>query len=227
MDFHSLQQKLFQIEPTDPAKDKAKMIAALQGQAPQVQQQSNVVQESVNVEKGSMPLDKDYSVNDFAKLAGITLNENQKMGSSGQAKGKDPMPSTSTPSSSGEQAHPLKDKLVGETSDDDPLNLSKLAQGVKSLDVSDNSAMLVGTALKRAVQGEQLQPAMQDALRPYVELFATIIENPALRTRLKAMDRLLKSTDTDTTLGYNDSEKSKEEESIKERLFRELSKRKG
>jgi len=38
----------------------------------------------------------------------------KKTGSAGQAKGKDPMPKTSTPSRSGEQKHPLKDKLVGE-----------------------------------------------------------------------------------------------------------------
>jgi hypothetical protein len=35
MDFHKLQQKLFQIEPTDPAADKAKMIASMQGQPQQ------------------------------------------------------------------------------------------------------------------------------------------------------------------------------------------------
>jgi len=42
------------------------------------------------------------------------ISELQKTGSAGQAKGKDPMPKTSTPSRSGEQKHPLKDKLVGE-----------------------------------------------------------------------------------------------------------------
>jgi len=202
MDFNKLQQKLFQIEPTDRAADKAKMIASMQGQSQQsVGAPQNIVQESVNVPQGAMPVEGNYSISDFAKLAGVTLKES-------------------------------KQKLV-EDDNSDPLNLAQLAQGVKSLDVSDDSAMLVGTALKRAVQGEQLQPAMQDALRPYVELFATIIENPALRTRLQAMDRLLKSKDTDKTLGYNDSkkskdddsEKSKEEESIKERLFRELAKR--
>ena len=33
MDFHDLQRKLFEIEPTNPAEDKAKMMAALQGAA--------------------------------------------------------------------------------------------------------------------------------------------------------------------------------------------------
>ena len=44
-------------------------------------------------------------------LAGVT--EKYQTGSSGQAKGKDPMPKTSKPSANGEQPHPLKGKLVG------------------------------------------------------------------------------------------------------------------
>ena len=43
---------------------------------------------------------------------GVTEGK-QKMGSAGQAKGKDPMPKKSKPSKDGEQKHPLKDKLVG------------------------------------------------------------------------------------------------------------------
>ena len=38
-----------------------------------------------------------------------------KKGSKGHAKGKDPMPKTSKPSKTGEQPHPLKGKLVGES----------------------------------------------------------------------------------------------------------------
>jgi hypothetical protein len=60
-----------------------------------------------------MPIGID-SVNDFAALAGIVTEGKQKTGSAGQAKGSDIMPKTSKPSKSGEQPHPLKDKLVGE-----------------------------------------------------------------------------------------------------------------
>jgi len=61
MDFHALQKKLFQIEPTDPAADKAKLVAAMQGQPQQsVEIPQTIVQESVEVPEGSMQLDKDY-----------------------------------------------------------------------------------------------------------------------------------------------------------------------
>ena len=77
MDYHALQKKLFDIQPTDPAQEKANMIAALQGGQPQesVQETVSLVQESVEVQKGTMPIDRDYSVSDFAALAGIKLTE--------------------------------------------------------------------------------------------------------------------------------------------------------
>ena len=76
MDYHSLQKKLFDIEPTNPADDKARMIAALKGNVQQsvATPQSNV-QESVkayDAPQGSLQMDKNYSVNDFAALAGVT-----------------------------------------------------------------------------------------------------------------------------------------------------------
>ena len=114
MDYHDLQRKLFALDPTDPREDLAKLKAQAQGDAvANVPPTKDYVTESVQVPQGSMPLGLD-SVADFAALAGVTINEKQKMGSAGQAKGRDPMPTTSTPSSSGEQPHPLKDKLVGE-----------------------------------------------------------------------------------------------------------------
>jgi hypothetical protein len=79
MDFQALQQRLFNIEPTNPAEDKAKMMAALQGgasqPAPEVPQQ---VSESYDVAEGSLQMDKNYSVNDFAALAGVLHRPNQR-----------------------------------------------------------------------------------------------------------------------------------------------------
>lgn len=114
MDYHALQQKLFEIEPTNPAEDLAK----LQSQANNPQQSvptKDYIKESVEVPQGSMPLSID-SVSDFAALAGVKLNEKQRMGSAGQAKGSDPMPAKSKPTPGNETPHPLKDKLVGEDS---------------------------------------------------------------------------------------------------------------
>jgi hypothetical protein len=59
-------------------------------------------------------MDKDYSVSDFAALAGVSVNETQRTGPAGQAKGDDPMPAAKP----GRTKHPLKDKLVGEASAD-------------------------------------------------------------------------------------------------------------
>jgi len=119
MDFNALQHKLFAMDPTDPAEDLAKLRAQAGGNAPAPAPQVDYIAESAVVPEGSLQMDRNYSVNDFAALAGIRLDEKQKMGSAGQAKGKDPMPNTSTPSRTGEQPHPLKDKLVGEANPDE------------------------------------------------------------------------------------------------------------
>lgn len=103
------------MDPSDPRDDLRKLQAQAQGGAVgDVPPTKDYVAESVEVPQGSMPLGLD-SIADFAALAGVTVNETQKMGSAGQAKGRDPMPRTSTPNmTTGEQPHPLEDKLVGE-----------------------------------------------------------------------------------------------------------------
>ena len=112
MDYHDLQRKLFELDPTDPREDLAKLKSQAHGGAvADVPPTKDYVNESVQVPQGSMPLGLD-SIADFAALAGIKVNEAQKHGD--YARGKDPMPSVSKPSRSGEQPHPLKDKLVGE-----------------------------------------------------------------------------------------------------------------
>jgi len=117
MDFHALQHKLFEIDPSDPREDLAKLRAQANNPQETVTPTKDYVAESVEVPQGSMPLGLD-SVADFAALAGVNLNEKQKMGSAGQAKGSDPMPKMSKPTSGNEMPHPLKDKLVGEGSTD-------------------------------------------------------------------------------------------------------------
>jgi len=114
MDFHALQHKLFEIDPSDPAEDKKKLMAQAQGgAASDVPATKNYIEESVQVPEGSLPLGLD-SLSDFAALAGVKVTEGQKMGSAGQAKGKDPMPSANKPTKGPEQKHPLRNKLVGE-----------------------------------------------------------------------------------------------------------------
>jgi len=115
MDYHALQQKLFALDPSDPREDLAKLKAQAGQPIDNVAPTTNYLQESAEVTEGSLGLDKDYSITDFAALAGVRLDERQKTGSSGQAKGSDPWP-TAEP---GRTEHPLKDKLVGDSIDND------------------------------------------------------------------------------------------------------------
>ena len=116
MDFNALQHKLFALDPSDPAEDMRKLAEsagseAQKNAAPDV----NYVQESVEVQEGTMPVEGDYSLNDFAALAGVTLNESQKIGSAGQLKGKDAIKKNPA----GTTKNPTRDKLVGEDFKDD------------------------------------------------------------------------------------------------------------
>ena len=108
MDYNALQHKLFAMDPTDPREDLAKLRAQAGGDAPAPAPQVDYIAESASVPEGSLQMDRDYSVADFAALAGVTLNETQKHGD--YARGKDPMPKAEP----GRTKHPLKDKLVGE-----------------------------------------------------------------------------------------------------------------
>ena len=117
MDFNALQHKLFALDPSDPAEDMRKLAEsagseAQKNAAPDV----NYVQESVEVQEGTMPVEGDYSLNDFAALAGVTLNESQKTGSAGQLKGKDAIKKQPA----GTTKNPTRDKLVGE--DEKPMS---------------------------------------------------------------------------------------------------------
>jgi pterin-4a-carbinolamine dehydratase len=109
MDFNALQHKLFALDPSDPTADKKALVAQAQGAVPDAVPTKDYIAESVDVPQGSMPLGLD-SIADFAALAGVRIDEKQKMGSAGQAKGKDTMPKAKP----GRTKHPLKDKLVGE-----------------------------------------------------------------------------------------------------------------
>jgi len=111
MDYNALQHKLFALDPTDPKEDLAKLRAQAGGDAPAPAKTIDYVTESASVPEGSLQMDRSYSVNDFAALAGVTLNETQKHGD--YARGKDPMPKAEP----GRTKHPLKDKLVGEEED--------------------------------------------------------------------------------------------------------------
>ena len=113
MDFNALQRKLFELDPTDSAEDLRKL-AQSAGQNIEAVPTKDYVAESVEVAQGSMPVEGNYSIADFAALAGVTLNESQKTGSAGQLNGKDPIKKNPA----GTTKNPTRDKLVGEADDD-------------------------------------------------------------------------------------------------------------
>ena len=156
MDFNALQHKLFAMDPVDPAEDIAKMKA--QAAAPAAESSSiDYINESATVPEGSLQMDRDYSVTDFAALAGVVSESKQRPAD--KVRGKEPMPATSKPSSTGEQPHPLKDRLVGEQQIDE---LDIVQRGTASnANVEQTLASIQGQlqTLSRTIQ--QLQTSVK------------------------------------------------------------------
>ena len=71
MDFHKLQQTLFALDPSDPAEDLRKLREAAGSASNDVAPTKDYVVESVEVPQGSMPVEGNYSIADFAALAGV------------------------------------------------------------------------------------------------------------------------------------------------------------
>lgn len=97
MDFHALQNKLFQMDPSDPKEDLAKLKAQAANPQQNVAPTVNYMQESVEVPQGSLGLDKDYSVSDFAALAGVVTESNNELMRGIQRTRKDVSDQTSVP----------------------------------------------------------------------------------------------------------------------------------
>tara|TARA_B110000503_G_C6999351_1_gene350838 strand:+ start:69 stop:827 length:759 start_codon:yes stop_codon:yes gene_type:complete len=70
MDWNKLQHTLFALDPADPAEDLRKLKASA-GAPSDVAPTKDYVVESAKVAPGSMPVEGNYSIADFAALAGI------------------------------------------------------------------------------------------------------------------------------------------------------------
>lgn len=113
MDFNALQHKLFALDPVDPKEDLAKLRGQASGNAPAVASDSvDYLTESAAVPEGSLQMDRNYSVNDFAALAGVVSEKKQR--DADQVRGSEPMPKAKP----GREDHPFQDRLVGESSAD-------------------------------------------------------------------------------------------------------------
>jgi hypothetical protein len=192
-DFHKMSAMMKELFPSNPEADKQALRQMANAPVQDVAPQKDYVNESVNVPQGSMPIGLD-SVSDFAKLAGIVTEGTQKTGSAGQAKGSDAMPKTSKPSSTGEQPHPLKDKLVGEDDKDSlDADLMALTPGVSAiggaLDPDIDFSALIARGLKKAAQGIVLNAEERDVIKPYIGLLVTLMTDAEFRGNLIAMQK--------------------------------------
>ena len=109
-DFYDISAKMKKLFPPNPQGDLAALQQMASNSQESMQPEQNFLQESVDVTPGSMPIDKDYSVTDFAALAGIRINESQKTGPAGQLKAKDNI----NIQPAGTTGNPTQDRLVGE-----------------------------------------------------------------------------------------------------------------
>lgn len=207
-DFYKMSSMMKELFPSSPEADKQALRQMANAPAQEVAPQKDYVKESVAVPQGSMPIGID-NVSDFAKLAGIVTEGKQKTGSAGQAKGSDAMPKMSKPSSTGEQPHPLKDKLVGEA-DIDIMSLTPAATTVGgALDPDMDPSALIARGLKKAGDGQTLSQDEREAIKPYVALFSELMTNPAYRNNIISMQKaLMKSKGKDTE--PEDDEETKE-----------------
>ena len=206
MDYNALQHKLFAMDPTDPAEDLAKLKAQAGGNAPAPEAKVDYIAESASVPEGSLQMDRDYSVADFAALAGVS--EGQKTGSAGQAKGKDPMPSLSKPTTGNETPHPLKDKLVGENEED---RIAALERRIEALE-----AMLSERELSKGEEKEKerLVKGMKKNKDDFKDRYGDDAEAVMYATATKNAKKSTQTASLDTS-------------NIKNRLYDALNKKMG
>ena len=75
------------MDPSDPKEDLAKLKAQAANPQQNVAPTVNYMQESAEVTQGSLELDKDYSISDFAALAGVVTENIQQEDDSGLMRG--------------------------------------------------------------------------------------------------------------------------------------------
>ena len=192
-DFYKMSAMMKELFPSNPEADK-KALMSMAGKSAPIETPV-VVQESVEVQQGSLQMDKEYSMSDFARLAGVTLNETQKTGSAGQLKGKDKFTKSSKPGGN-ESPHPARNKLVGEAEEDRITALERRIEALESM-LSERELTKPETKEKeRIVKG--MKKNKDDFKDRYGEdaeavMYATATKNAKKNESIK--DQLLKMLD--------------------------------
>ena len=229
--FYDMSAKMKELFPSNPAADKKALMAMANAPQQRPPETTNYVQESVDVEQGSLQMDKEYSVSDFARLAGVRIDETQKTGSAGQLKGKDKFTKSSTPGGN-ESPHPARDQLVGE--DDElfePISIKQLPQDDMS------TAQL---QLKQGIQLIAKGSAMIDEAQAKIkELTNTLSDRTLTNDETKEKERIVKGMkkkkndfkdrygdDAEAVMYATATKNSKKNESIKDMLLKMLDEKK-
>lgn len=192
-DFYKMSAMMKELFPSNPEADK-KALMSMAGKSEPIETPV-VVQESVEVQQGSLQMDKEYSMSDFARLAGVRLNETQKTGSAGQLKGKDKFTKSSKPGGN-ESPHPARNKLVGEAEEDRITALERRIEALESM-LSERELTKPETKEKeRIVKG--MKKNKDDFKDRYGEdaeavMYATATKNAKKNESIK--DQLLKMLD--------------------------------
>lgn len=242
MDWNKLQHTLFNLDPTDPREDLVKLQGQAAGKAVPVTESVDLVNESVEVPQGSLEIDRDYSIADFAALAGVKITESkQKEGPAGQAKHRDPAPKKLP---AGSTKNVSRDKLVGDSIQEGPLDSFK-----KGFDNAGKSAEIgLGMARDKVFGKGDEKPKKK--INPTRLSTAFGVNDPAFKTAIQKMNQpgrqepttqearaLAKAFMNMMNMSSREIERNmriiktqvqgtesvnREQESIKERLYREL-----
>ena len=192
-DFYKMTAMMKELFPSNPEADK-KALMSMAGKSAPIETPV-VVQESVEVQQGSLQMDKEYSMSDFARLAGVRLNETQKTGSAGQLKGKDKFTKSSKPGGN-ESPHPARNKLVGEAEEDRITALERRIEALESM-LSERELTKPETKEKeRIVKGmKKNKDDFKDRYGKDAEevMYATATKNAKKNESIK--DQLLKMLD--------------------------------
>ena len=209
-DFYEMSARMKELFPSNPEADK-KALLAMAGNTTPVETPT-VVQESVEVEQGSLQMDKEYSMSDFARLAGITLNETQKTGSAGQLKGKDKFTKSSKPGGN-ESPHPARNKLVGEAEED---RITALERRLPLL--FDRI-----TALERRIEALEPMLSERELTKPETKEKERIVKGMK-KNKSDFKDRYGK--DAEAVMYATATKNAKKNESIKDQLLKMLEEKK-
>lgn len=156
MDFYAMSSMMKDLIPSDPRADREALLAAAGKPVGDVPPTKDYVNESAQVAPGSLPLDLDLA--GLAALAGVK-----------HTKRIVEAPEEEVPS-------PVDDGP-------DPSLLPGIAKTRADVG-SEDPTVLVQQAIRRAMDGEIMQPKQREAFAPYAKMLERILEEPRLAQML-------------------------------------------